>query len=61
MSGGNARRITLPSFDGVTPMSLAWMAFSIAGIDVLSNGVIIRSRGSGTEIDASWFSGTGEP
>ena len=43
------------------PRSLAWIAFSIAAIAFLSKGVIMSSRGSGTENEASWLSGTGVP
>ena len=37
-----------PSFDGLTPRSLAWIAFSIALIAPLSYGEIVSTRGSGT-------------
>ncbi len=53
--------MTAPSFDGVTPMSLAWIAFSIALIALLSYAAITSTRGSGTEKLASCCSGTSEP
>jgi hypothetical protein len=61
VSGGNARRITFPSFDGVMPRSLDRIAFSMAPMAVLSKGCTMRVRGSGTDIEASCCSGTGAP
>ena len=48
VSGGNARRITWPSLEGVIPRSLDWIAFSIAPMAPLSKGWTASSRGSGT-------------
>ena len=61
VSGGNDRRITFPSLVGVRPRSDAMMAFSIADMAVRSKGCTTRSLGSGTENDASWFSGVWVP
>jgi hypothetical protein len=61
VSGGKDSRITLPSFEGVMPRSLAMIAFSIEPIAFLSNGCTSRVRGSGTENDASCWSGTWVP
>jgi hypothetical protein len=51
----------LPSFDGVSPRSDSMIAFSIAFIELGSNGWTVSMRGSGTLIVASWFSGVGVP
>ena len=51
----------MPSFDGFTPRSLCWIAFSIAFTAPLSYGEITSTRGSGTEKPASCWSGTSEP
>src|SRR6266511_2723769 len=53
VSGGKARRMTMPSFEGWSPRSEDWMAFSMAPMADRSKGWITRSRGSGTEIDAT--------
>ena len=51
----------LPSFDGVSPRSDSWIARSIVLIELGSNGWIVSSRGSGTLIVASCFSGVSWP
>src|SRR3954469_16356105 len=58
---GIGSRTTLPSFDGVRPRSDSWIAFSIALIELGSNGWIVSIRGSGTLIVASCFSGVEVP
>ena len=61
VSCGIGRRMSLPSFDGCSPRSDSWIAFSIALIELGSNGWIVSMRGSGTLIVASCFSGVGVP
>ena len=54
-------RMVWPSFEGLTPRSLCWIAFSIALIVPLSYGEMVRTRGSGTPKPASCWSGTSLP
>ena len=61
MSCGIGSRIIFPSFEGVSPRSDSWIAFSIARIELGSNGWIVSIRGSGTPIVASCFSGVFVP
>ena len=56
-AAGTGKRISFPSFDGCRPRSDSWIAFSIALIEVGSNGWMVISRGSGTLIVASCLSG----
>src|SRR5262249_43053791 len=58
---GIARRIRLPSLDGVRPMSDSWIDFSIAPIALLSNGVTVSSRASLAATLASCLSGVWAP
>ena len=51
----------VPSLVGLTPRSESRIAFSIAGSAVLSYGVMMSIRASGTWNDASWFTGVGAP
>jgi hypothetical protein len=55
------RRTTVPSTLGISPMSLFWMAFSMAPRTPRSQGWITIWCGSGTLIPASWFSGVEVP
>ena len=57
VSCGIGSRMIWPSFDGVSPRSDSWMPRSMSFMMLLSNGVIVSSRGSGTEIVASWLTG----
>jgi len=54
-------RITLPSFEGLSPRSDERIAFSISFIVDGSNGCATMSAGSGTDSDATWLSGTFDP
>ena len=54
---GMEMRITLPSFDGLSPRSATSIAFSISVISDLSNGDITTVRAYGIEIVATWLSG----
>src|SRR6266852_4488758 len=54
VKGGSARRISVPSLFGFKPRSDAWIAFSMGCSDVLSNGLMVMSIGSGTPIVAIW-------
>ncbi len=54
-------RTILPSLIGLSPSSDFWMAFSIAGITLESQGEIWIMRLSGTDRDATWLSGVGTP
>ena len=47
----------LPSLVGLTPRSESRIAFSIARSELLSYGVMITIRGSGTVNEASWLIG----
>ena len=53
--------MSLPSFDGVSPRSDSWIAFSIARIELGSNGCTVSMRASGTPIVASCLSCVGVP
>ena len=57
VSCGIGRRMSLPSLDGVSPRSDSWIDFSIAFIELGSNGWTVSIRASGTPIVASCFSG----
>src|SRR5215210_5044633 len=61
VSSGIESRITWPSFDGVRPTSDSRIAFSIALIEFLSYGVIVRRRASLAEICESCLSGVTAP
>jgi hypothetical protein len=54
-------RITLPSFDGLSPRSDERIAFSISFIVDGSNGCATMSAGSGTDSDATWLMGIFDP
>ena len=58
---GKDRRMTTPSFEGVSPRSALEMAFSMAFMAPLSKGDTPKSRGSGTEKFASCFRGVSAP
>ena len=58
---GKARRMTLPSFCGVSPMSEARIAFSMFFIVDASQGEITSVRGSGTWMAAICMIGVGVP
>src|SRR5258708_17392395 len=58
---GIGMRITLPSFVGFSPRLAARMPFSTFPIWDGSNGCARIIAGSGTDSDATWFSGTIEP
>ena len=61
VSSGKMRRMTLPSLAGLMPRSDFWMAFSTAGIILVSHRAIMSIRGSGTEMLPTWLMGVGEP
>jgi hypothetical protein len=61
VSGGSARRITLPSLIGVRPRSDFMMAFSTTPIWAASHGWITSVLASGTETVAIWVTGVGVP
>jgi hypothetical protein len=61
VSDGIGRRITLPSFEGVSPRSDSRIAFSIALICVGSYGWTESSRASGALIVAMLESGVAVP
>ncbi len=54
-------RTTEPSTFGVSPISLFWIAFSIAPRTLRSQGWITIWWASGTLIPAIWLSGVGVP
>ena len=54
-------RMTLPSFDGFSPISEERIAFSISFIVERSNGCATISAGSGTDSVATWLSGIFDP
>src|SRR5258708_5242705 len=58
---GIGMRMTLPSFVGFSPRLAARMPFSTFPIWDGSNGCARIIAGSGTDSDATWFSGTIEP
>ncbi len=53
--------MVLPSSVGFTPRSESRIDFSMADIALWSNGLMMMTRGSGAENDASCCSGVGEP
>ena len=55
------RRTTVPSTFGTSPMSLFWIAFSIAPRTLRSHGWMTIWWASGTLIPASWLSGVWVP
>ena len=61
VSSGNTRRITLPSLDGLMPISDVRMAFSIALIRDFSQGAIWMTRASGTVTLPTCWMGVGVP
>ena len=61
VSTGMTQRMMLPSLLGLTPRSATWIAFSIACIEPLSNGLMMIVRASGFWKDASCCSGVGAP
>ena len=61
VSSGICRRMTLPSLLGVSPTSDSRIAFSIAPIADLSNGVRVSRRASVVATLASCFSAVWAP
>ena len=55
------QRMMVPSLLGLTPRSACWIAFSMACIEDLSNGLMMMVRASGVWNDASCCSGVGAP
>ena len=54
-------RTTVPSTFGIRPMSLFWIAFSMAPRTPRSHGWMTIWCASGTLIPASWLSGVWVP
>ena len=61
VSGGIARRMSLPSFAGLMPRSDRRMAFSMAAICDTSQGWIVMVVEFGVASVAIWFRGVGVP
>ena len=61
VSSGTIRRMTLPSLEGLMPISDFSIAFSMGPIIFGSHGAITSRRGSGEEMLPTWFSAVGVP